>query len=52
MKLSKPSKKVEHFKKLNMLMINPLAGTYMECGGSYTTCTGTYVNCSGTFLKC
>lgn len=52
MKLSKPSKKTKRFTKLNMLMVDLLSGTFIECGGSYTNCSGTYSTCNGNFLRC
>lgn len=52
MKLMKPNKKTEKYTRLNMLMIDLLAGVYGECPGSYTKCNGTYEVCTGTYLSC
>lgn len=52
MKLTKPYKKIKRFTKIEMLMINLLAGTFDECPGEYLKCTGVYQECTGNYRNC
>ena len=52
MKLTKSTKKISKYTKINMLMVDLLSGTYGECTGTYLKCPGVYVDCSGNYTNC